>query len=401
MEQLFVRHDDYISSVPMGYIREISNTIEWNARLIALRGPKGVGKTTLMQQYIRLHYSPEDRHVLYCSADTGYFATHTLTEVADQFARKGGTHLFIDEVHKYDGWSTEIKDIYDRHRDLRIVLSGSSLLQLNDGEADLSRRLLFYDIPGLSFREFLRLETGIEIRAIRLEDLLSAPNEFCSLVRSKCHPAEFFHKYLSEGYYPYYFEGKKIYHALLENMVNYVIDVELTRYRKLDVGNTRAVRALLQVISQMVPYDVDIAKLSRSISIARNTTLTYLKHLEEACLIIRLFADIDSIGDLQKPDKIYLNNPNLLYALSPIVPEIGTVRETFFVNQIASIGHRVEYAGYHKGDFLIDRQITIEVGGPDKNYEQVEGNEQAYIAADDIDSAIGHKIPLWAFGFLY
>lgn len=401
MEQLFVRHDDYISSVPMEYVRDLMNVIEWDTRLIAIRGPKGVGKSTLMQQYIKLHYAADDRHVLYCSADTGYFTTHTLADLADQFVRNGGKHLFIDEVHKYEGWSAEIKDIYDRHRDLRVVLSGSSLLQLNDGEADLSRRLLFYDMPGLSFREFLRLEAGINIDPIALEKLLASPNTFCTSVRSKCHPMEYFQRYLSEGYYPYYFESRKVYHALVENMVNYVIDVELTRYRKLDISNTRAVRALLQVLSQMVPYDVDIAKLSRSICVARATTLAYLKHLEEACLINRIFSDMDSISDLQKPDKILLDNPNLLYALSPITPDIGTARETFFVNQLRAIGHRVEYAGYRKGDFKIDRHFIIEVGGSDKGFEQVAGNDDAYVAADGIESAIGHKIPLWAFGFLY
>lgn len=401
MEQLFVRHDDYISSVPMEYVRDLMTVIEWDTRLIAIRGPKGVGKSTLMQQYIKMHYAADDRHVLYCSADTGYFSTHTLTDLADQFVRKGGKHLFIDEIHKYDGWSAEIKDIYDRHRELRVVLSGSSLLQINDGEADLCRRLLFYDMPGLSFREFLRLEAGIMIDPIRLEDLLASPNTFCSSIRKKCHPLEYFHRYLSEGYYPYYFESRKVYHALVENMVNYVIDVELTRYRNLDVSNTRATRALLQVLSQMVPYDVDVAKLSRSISVARATTLTYLKHLEEACLINRLFSDIDSIGELQKPDKILLDNPNLLYSLSPVAPAIGTARETFFVNQLRAIGCRVEYAGYRKGDFKIDRRFTIEVGGADKGFEQVADNENGYVAADDIESAIGHKIPLWAFGFLY
>lgn len=262
-------------------------------------------------------------------------------------------------------------------------------------------RMLFHDMPGFSFREFLCLEGGIEIAPVSLNELLASPNTFCSLIRKKCHPLEFFQKYLSEGYYPYYFEGKKVYHALVGNMVNYVIDVELTAYRKLDVGNTRSVKALLQVLSQMVPYDVDIAKLSRSISVARATTLTYLKHLEEACLIKRIFSDIDNISALQRPDKILLNNTNLLYTLSPVIPEIGTVRETFFVNQLSSAGHRVEYVRNHKGDFLINRQNTIEVGGADKDYKQIADNDNGYIAADDIESAVGHKIPLWIFGMLY
>lgn len=401
MEKLFERHDAYLSMVSTDYVRDIMRRINWNAQLIVIRGPKGVGKSTLMKQYIISHFDTDDRHVLYCSADTNYFTTHTLVDVADAFVKRGGKWLFIDEVHKYTGWSREIKEIYDLHPDLHLVLSGSSLIQINDGQADLSRRILIYDMPGLSLREFIRLDQGVEIEPISLDNLLDSPNKFCTKVKSLCRPLEHFANYLKFGYYPFFLEGKKEYYDKVENVINYIIDVELTKHRGIEVGNTRKIKALLQVISQMTPYEVDIAKLSRATGIVRTTVLKYLSHLEEACLIRRLFTDLKHVTDLQKPDKIYLDNTNLLYTLSPGKPEIGTVRENFFANQLASAGHMIEYAGYKKGDFRIDSHIVIEVGGQDKGFDQVVGQENAFVAADDIESAYSHKIPLWAFGFLY
>ena len=401
MDKLFARHDIYLSEVPMEYIRDFMHSIHWDSRLIIIKGPKGVGKSTLLLQYIKKNFKANDRHVLYCSADTNYFATHTIVDLADTFVKRGGQRLFIDEVHKYQGWSREIKEVYDLYPKLQVVLSGSSLIQINDGQADLSRRMLHYDMPGLSFREFLRLDVGLDIKQITLDQLLESPEKFCMDVHAQCHPLEHFSRYLQYGYYPFYFESKRAYYNHLEDVVNYIIDVELTKHRSIDVGNTRSLKALLQVISQMTPYEVDIAKLSKATGISRPSTLKYLTHMEEACMIRRLFTDLKRVTDLQKPDKIYLDNSNLLYALCPQQPEIGTVRESFFANQLASAGHTVEYAGYKKGDFRIDGNTVIEVGGEDKGFSQISGQEHAFVAADDIEFAYERKIPLWAFGFLY
>ena len=411
MDRLFERHDIYLSEVPMDYIRDFMHRIQWDSRLVIVKGPKGVGKSTLLLQHIKKNFEADDRHVLYCSADTNYFATHTIVDLADTFVKRGGQWLFIDEVNKYEkqrvgasagmGWSREIKEVYDLYPKLHVVLSGSSLIQINDGQADLSRRMLHYEMPGLSFREFLKLDVGLDIDSIALDALLESPNKFCSHVRSLCHPLEHFSRYLKYGYYPFYFESKRAYYNHLEDVVNYIIDVELTKHRSIDVGNTRSLKALLQVISQMTPYEVDIAKLSKATGITRPSTLKYLTHMEEACLIRRLFTDLQRVTDLQKPDKIYLDNSNLLYALCPQQPEIGIVRETYFANQLASAGHTVEYAGYKKGDFRIDAGMVIEVGGEDKGFSQLEGQGHAFVAVDDIEFASTRKIPLWAFGFLY
>ena len=401
MDKLFERHDEYLSTTPMDFMRRFAEQIDWSLRLVIIKGPKGVGKSTLMQQYIKRHFSPDDRHVLYCSADSSYFTNHTLVDTAERFYRIGGRHLFIDEVHKYENWNREVKDIYDLHRDLHLVLSGSSLLQLNDGPTDLSRRKVEYLMPGLSMREFLQMDKGIEIEPISLESLLEAPNAYCNEVKRHCHPLEHFPRYLKYGYYPFYFESRTSYQGRLEAVVNYIIESELTRFRSLEVGNTRKIKALLKVLSQMVPYEVDIAKLSKNIGIQRPTTLKYLHNLEEAALIQRLFIDIDSVSDLQKPDKILLDNSNLLHTISDRAPEIGTVRETFFCNQLTSAGHRVEYGGLKTGDFRIDSDIVVEVGGREKGFSQLKDESRGYVAADDIDSATLRKIPLWAFGFLY
>ncbi|MBQ9194368.1 MAG: ATP-binding protein [Bacteroidales bacterium] len=402
MEKLYERHDQIIRDVPMEYIRDFEDKIDWDARLSMIKGPKGVGKSTLIQQHIRSVFGTGSRKALYISADSGYFSTHSLMETAESFVRMGGTHLFIDEVHKYEGWSGEVKEIYDTFRDLRTVISGSSLLQLNDGKADLSRRVSERIMPGLSFREFLLFEANIRINPISLAELLQSPAPFCSSVLEECHPLEFLPSYLKYGYYPFFLESRKDYFSKVENVVNYIIDVELPRHRRLEVGNTRKVKALLQVLSTMVPYEVDIAKLSRTIGIERKTVLLYLTYLQEASLIRRLFTNLDTITDLQKPDKILLDNTNLLYALSPEThPKTGTVRESFFCNQLASAGYALEYGGLKTGDFRINKNKVIEVGGPDKDFSQVKDEADAYVAVDGIEAAIGRKIPLWAFGFLY
>jgi len=403
MDALFERHIEYLSEVPMQFTRELMNTIEWDSRLVIVRGPKGVGKSTLLQQYILQHFDISDRHALYCSADTGYFLTHTIFETASTFVRQGGTHLFIDEIHKYPDWSREIKEIYDLYKGLKVILSGSSLIQLNDGQADLSRRADVYDLPGLSFREYLWFKTGTLITPVSLNELLTAPNDLCLKKMKGLHPLEHFAEYLRSGYYPFSFEKKKTFHILVENVCNYIIDNDLVKYRGITVPNARKIKAFIQIVSETVPFQVDISKLSKSIGIDRLTLLRYIRYLDEAKLIRNLYAEIDKVTDLQKPDKIFLDNTNLIYTFSQQAPEIGTVRECFFCNQLASAGHTVEYGGTKTGDFRIDNDWVIEVGGNGKDFSQIDPNDKGHsaLAIDSIDIAAPGKIPLWAFGFLY
>lgn len=403
METLFERHIEYLSDVPVEFERELMRTIDWDSRLILIRGPKGVGKSTLMQQYLLKHYEVTDRHALFCSADTSYFARHTLIETAAAFVRLGGKHLFIDEIHKYEGWSQEIKEIYDLYKGLRLVLSGSSLIQLNDGQADLSRRQDVYDMPGLSLREYLWFRTGKQIEPITLAGLIEHAPAYCRKVTTLYHPLEYFGDYLKKGYFPFTFDRPKTYLPLIENIVTYTIDAELTKYRGIALENTRKIKALLQVMAETLPLLVDISKLSKSVSIDRVTLLRYLKYLNEAKLTRSLFMEIDKVTDLQKPDKILFDNTNIIYALNIQKPETGTLRETFFCNQLASAGHTVEYGEDKTGDFRIDKKTVIEVGGKSKDYSQISDEDiaNAALAVDDTEHASGKKIPLWAFGFLY
>ena len=256
-------------------------------------------------------------------------------------------------------------------------------------------------MPGLSFREYLRFDKRLDFQAVSLDDLLNKPAELCFEVRERCSPLEYFSAYIQKGYYPFYFEDNFAYAPRVENVVNYTIDNELTSQCGVDVANTRKIKALMQVISGMIPFEVDTAKISRNLGLQRLTLLQYMKHLEDAKLIRRLFANLLTTRDLQKPDKILLDNPNLLCVLCPTIPATGTVRETFFCNQLASSGHVIEYGGMKNADFKIDGNYVIEVGGRDKGYSQLDNTENGYVAADGIDSPVFRKIPLWAFGFLY
>ena len=398
MEALFEKHDILLRNTRINFVRSIMDDIDWDASLIALRGPRGVGKTTLMLQYIKLNYQSYDRKVLYCSLDTMYFASHSLLSLASDFYKQGGKHLFLDEVHKYENWSREIKEIYDLYPEMRIVLSASSLLNLLMGDADLSRRCVSYEMQGLSFREFLEFYKDIRIERKPLETILANPQDICAGVNEKCRPIEFFREYLKFGYYPFYGKNKATYHQLIEQIVNFTIDVELTQICKVEVSNTRKIKALLYVLSSTVPFDVDISKLSVYTGINRNTIIAYMRNLADAHIIQQLYYDAKSVGKLQKPDKIYLDNANLIYALATSQVNVGTIREAFAVNQL-TVAHTVEYN--KKGDFRIDGKWTIEVGGDDKDFAQIADIPNSYIFADNLETPIGKKLPLWLLGMMY
>ncbi len=403
MNYLFQNHKEYIADVPDKLYRNMLDIIDWDSRLIIIRGPKGVGKSTLMLQHIVRDLGRNNSKVLYCSADSTYFASHTLVETADSFVRTGGEVLMFDEIHKYDNWSREIKEINDLHKKLKVVVSGSSLLQLNDGQADLSRRADFYDLPGLSFREYLWFKTGILFAPIGYEDLMTSAGDLCSDVNSKCKPYEYFRDYLKTGYYPFSFEKTSRFRERIGQVINYTVENELTRFRGIDIGNTRKILALLKIVSELVPFQFDIAKISKTTQIDRVTLMKYLRYLDEAKITRNIFTELLSVTALQKPDKILLDNTNVLYALSEKEPEIGTVRETFFCNQMVSSGHSIEYGGMKTGDYRIDGRRIIEVGGPEKDFSQFDEKDisDGAIAADDIDWAVGRRIPLWCYGMLY
>lgn len=380
-------------------VRDIINRIHWQHNLIGIRGSRGVGKTTLMKQYIKLNYPSGSREVLYCSMDSIYFSNHSLLDLIEKFYQHGGKHLFLDEVHKYATWSKELKEANDLYPDLRIVFSGSSLLNILNADADLSRRCLPYTMPGLSFREFLKFYKGIDFPVYSLEGILEQPGIICSEVNSKCRPLQMFDEYLHEGYYPFFTGNREDYYINLENVVNFILEQEMPLLCGIDPAYVRKLKALLGILAVSVPYEVDITRLATVIGITRNSVVSYLQSLDRAELLKLIYSDLLSIKKMQKPDKIYIQNTNMLFAIADSPVKIGTVRETFVVNQL-SVKHQVEYGKTH-GDFSVDGKYTFEVGGADKTFQQIAGLPNSYILADDIEFASGKKLPIWLVGFLY
>ena len=403
MDTLFRKSDRLLANTGIDIVREKMNEIHWNAKLITIVGAKGVGKSTLIKQYLKQNFKPGDRRVLYCSADTVDFSTRTLVGLAEEFAIRGGELLAIDEIHKYKpgttDWSREIKEISELYPDLKMIVSGSSLLRLKEGDADLSRRAIKYTMPGLSFREALRFYHGLTFPIWPLEDILAHPYDLWQTVSSKCKPVALFKEYLEKGYYPFLLEGEGEYHTRIEQVVNYIIETELPQICKVDVANVRKLQALVAMICRETPFELNANRIGAALEIGRDTVVEYLKYMGDAKILNLLYSDKKKIGKLSKPDKVYLENPNIMYALAPTKVEIGTLREVFAVGSLSE-SHTVEY-GKAQGDFKVDGKYTFEIGGRNKNFTQIAGVEDSYIFADDWDMPDGAKLPLWMLGFLY
>ena len=403
MDSLFRKSDRLLANTQTEIIRDKMNEIHWNAQLVTIMGAKGVGKSTLIKQYLKQNYRLGDHRILYCSADTVDFSMRTLVGLAEDFSIHGGELLAIDEIHKYKSgttdWSREIKEIHELYPDLKLIVSGSSLLRLREGDADLSRRAVKYTMPGLSFRESLRFYHGLEFKRWALDDILTHPYDLWQEVSSKCKPVVLFKEYLEKGYYPFLLEGEGEYYTKIEQVVNYIIEAELPQICKVDVANVRKLQALIALISSEVPFELNANKIAAAIEIGRDTVVEYLKYLGDAKVLNLLYSDKKKIGKLSKPDKVYLENPNILYALTPTKAEIGTLRETFAICSLSE-SHTVEY-GKARGDFKVDGKYTFEIGGRSKGFSQIAGVENSYIFADDWDMPDGAKLPLWMLGFLY
>lgn len=398
MDALFRKHKMLISQVSTDIVREIMDTIKWEKQIVAIRGSRGVGKTTIMRQYIKQKYGVNAGEALYCVMDSMYFTNHNLLDLADRFHQMGGKHLFLDEVHRYPTWSREIKEIMDLYPDLKITFTGSSLIQILNADADLSRRVLSYTMKGLSFREFLQFYKGIRLPKYDLDNVLSHYDDICNDVNKLCRPQSLFEEYLRVGYFPFFDGNEEEYYSRIENVIDFIVDQELPLFCGIEPSNTRKIKAMIQFLADSHPFELNIAKLSARLELNKHTVLGYINCLGRAELLQLLYSDSKTITRLQKPDKIYLHNPNMFYALG-YGDKIGTIRECFFVNQI-SVNHTVEY-GKTQGDFIVDGKITIEVGGKDKTFEQVADLPDFYIMADRMEFAVGKKLPLWLAGMVY
>lgn len=349
-----------------------------------------------MLQYLKKNIPLQN--CLYVSLDNLWFGENTLIGLADSFKKRGGTHLFLDEVHKYPDWSRQIKNIYDDFPDLNIVFSGSSMLEILNARADLSRRAVSYSMKGLSFREYLNISLRLSLPTFSLDEILTNHVSIAPVLLNKVKPFQHFEKYLQIGHYPFFNEGEQLYLDRLEEVVKMVIEIELPLLRGIETAYLPRMRQLVQIIAQSVPFVPNLSKLSERIGINRNTLVLYLNYLNEAGITKNIYKDAYGITKLQKPEKIFLENTNLMFAFKDERPEKGNVRETFFVNQLSE-GHQVTYTEY--GDFLVDGKYTFEIGGKSKSKKQVSQVSDSFVAADDLEYGSGDKIPLWLFGFLY
>ena len=378
--------------------RELERKINWNARLISIRGSRGTGKTTLFLQHIKKTFSNNLNKVLYVSLDNIYFSNNTLVELAEKFVSHGGTHLFLDEVHKYENWSKEIKNLYDDFPELHIAFTGSSLLEILNGRADLSRRTLVYELTGLSFREYLSLIKSQDFPIFTLEDILKNNEQISAEIASKIKPFEFFDDYLSFGYYPYFLEGKDDYFNRLNETLNMILEVELPMLRGLEIAYIPRIKKLLAVIGESAPFIPNITQLAAKIGISRQTLLIYLKYLEDAKLINQLYKKSRGLSVLEKPEKILMENTNLTELFNGKNANTGSRRETFVLNQLLH-SHKVDFS--EESDFFVDSKYTFEVGGKNKKRKQIQSVPDSYIIADDIEFGTDRRIPIWLLGFMY
>ncbi len=397
MDAIKEKHRKKSANTSLEFIRSTMDRIDWSSRLIGIKGARGVGKTTLMLQYIKTHY-PNDPLVLYVSLDDIYFSDNHLIDFAIQFAKQGGTRLFLDEVHKYPNWSQEIKNIYDDLPELQVVFTGSSLLEIINARADLSRRAVIYKMQGLSYREYLGLTLKLNLPSFSLEDMLTHATGITEQIIGKVKPLQYFSRYLSGGYYPYFQENELLYHMRVGEVVNMIIELELPLLRGVDVAYTSRLKQLLLIIAQSAPFIPNISKLSERIGINRTTLIMYLNYLQEAGLTRNLYKEAFGITKLQKPEKIFLENSNLATTFPNEQTNIGNVRETFFANQ-TSYEHLLTFP--EKGDFLVDGKYLFEIGSRQKSRKQISGIENSFVAADELEFGFDNKIPLWLFGFLY
>ena len=387
-----------LAATPMSFFRYLYKKIDWNDTLIGIKGPKGCGKSTLLLQHIKETFKGKElERVLYVSLDNLWFSSHDIIDVVDYHYTHGGTHLFIDEIHYYKHWQTLLKNISDDFPGLHVAYTGSSMLQLESSEGDLSRRLTMYEMRGLSLREFLEYEGVLQIHSVTLKELLENHVGIAMEVCDKTKVLEHFKKYLEVGYYPFYKSVHHGYYQRLQSVANQVIEVDYPNVEDITMSTIRKTKKLLMLLAEKVPQLPKMSEFYKELETDRNQGLKMLYALQRGGLLELLSDDAKRVDNLSRPDKIYINNPTMMYALTPKV-DIGTLRETFFINQLSQ-GHEVRYP--KSGDFLVDRRFLFEVGGKGKSFDQIKDIPDSFLAVDNTEIGHRNRIPLWMFGLLY
>ena len=398
METLVNTYHNRLKQTNNDFVRYLMPNINWNNRLFAIVGARGTGKTTLLLQYIK--QNADISKAFYMSLDDLYFSTHRLVDVVRTLWQEGFTYFFVDEVHKYpyETWAQELKNIYDSYPDVKVVFSGSSILNIYRGNADLSRRAINYELFGLSFREFLEFEGIKKLPVVSLDDLLKKHISISAEIIKNIKILPLFRQYLQTGYFPYFKEDLQTYHLRLLNTVNTVIETDLPAVEQIEYVSVQNLKRLLAVIATMTPFTPNMSTLGSQVEIQRSNLAKSLNLLERARLL-GLLRNADKNPDsLSKPSKIFLDNPNLAYALGENNTNTGNLRETFFYNQLKVVSKVTDAV---KGDFMVNEKYIFEVGGSNKNFSQIAGIPDSYLVVDDTEIGFGNKIPLWLLGFLY
>lgn len=397
MNILLEQSERLIANTKLDFKRYLFDIIKWDNRLIGVKGARGTGKTTLLLQWIKEQNLTTEK-AAYFSLDDLYFTEHSLKDTVAQFYKNGGFILALDEVHKYKNWSLEIKNVYDFFPNLKIIFTGSSIIDISKQEGDLSRRALMYELPGLSYREYLSMQGIIDLPVIKLDDLLFNSVAIKKNIPNDFRPLAYFNSYLNHGYYPFGLVDNASVYQRINQLIRTIVEVDMAELKDFDIRNAKKLLQLIYVIAQQVPFKPNITSLATKTSIHRNSLNNYLYYLEQAKIISLLFPAGNSTAVLQKPEKIFLNNTTLLAALAEDKPNIGTVRETFFLSQLQPL-HKVHLPKH--GDFFVNGKYTFEVGGKGKGQKQLSTLENAWVVKDDIEFPMLKTIPLWMFGLLY
>lgn len=398
IEQIVNQFNNKILQINLDFKRYLHEKINWNSRLIGIKGARGVGKSTLLLQHIKESF-PDLQNVFYASLDDLWFRTHTLSELVEYLYTHGFTHLFLDEVHKYEDWSLNIKNLYDTYPKLHIVYTGSSMLEIDHSKVDLSRRQALYTMNGLSFREYLEFEGVVSLPTVSLEELLRSHLQIAMNIVSQTSILQHFDRYLQMGYYPFYHDTDSAtdYHSRLREVINVVVESDMPAVADITYATVQKAKQLLMVIAPNVPLMPNISRLSQELEVTPSQCLKILYLLDKAGLLFLLTKEQKDYKHLSKPGKIFLGNGNLMYTLSNTV-NLGTCRETFFANQLSAIG---DLTMPEKGDFLLDNRYLFEVGGNSKDFRQIANIPDSYLAVDDVEMGHQNRIPLWMFGLMY
>lgn len=397
MDELISKSQLKVAKANSLFVRYLYDIVDWNQRMISISGARGVGKTTLLLQTIKSNYRFQ-QNALYVSMDDLFFSGKTLYETAKEWSQQGGKSLFLDEVHKYANWSVELKLIYDDLEDLQVVFTSSSILEINKGQADLSRRVVKHTLHELSFREFVLLQYKVELPKTSLENILKNHNETALEINQQTKPLMLWKHYVKVGAYPYFMEGESVYYNKVRETINLLIDVDMSVTENYDFATLVSIKKLLGLVATSVPFSPNISKLAERMGTSRNLTLKALDSLQKARMTNSVYSVGSGMSSLSKPEKLYLNNTTLIYALANENISSGNIRESVFVNQVGSM-HQINTS--KTADFLVDEKYTFEIGGKNKSNRQIASETNAFVVKDDIEIGQKNTVPLWMFGLLY